>query len=140
MSDVQQRQDPRLDTAAGCAQVLAEIDTELARIPSAWSTAIRNLAAVEADFEVAEAVAFLAAEGDTATERKAKALKALSENSEATERRQRCLDLRADCEALSRAFKVYDRRSSNVQSLLNYHRSEGRYGEVMPDAKEGKPW
>lgn len=117
----------RLDSAQACMAELARLHTQLARLPHQWASKAREVSVAEQALEVAEAVAFLEADGATATERKAQATRELADNAETSELAQSVAKLKGEIEALRRVFSVYERQSSIAQSILAMHREEGTY-------------
>jgi hypothetical protein len=118
---------PHLDTARACAAELARLHERLAYLPAKWAKKSSELHVLEQKLEAAEAVAFLEADGGTATERKAQAVKALQDNPDTKTLAEDVARLRGEVEGLRRVFSIYDRQSSITQSLLSYHKEEGRY-------------
>jgi hypothetical protein len=99
----------------------------MSHLPSKWAGKSAELHVLEQRLEAAEAIAFLEADGGTATERKAQAVKSLQDDPETKTLAEDVARLRGEVEGLRRVFSVYDRQSSITQSLLSYHKEEGRY-------------
>lgn len=118
---------PALDTARACAAELANLHARLQRLPSKWASKSSELHVLRQRLEAHEAVAFLEANGSTATERKAQATRAISEGEETGALVAKVAQLEGEVEALKRVYAVLDRQSSIVQSILSYHKEEGRY-------------
>lgn len=123
----------RLDTPAGCAEALGMLTRDLDELAHGWASAERELKVVEEELVGREAVAVLAAEGETATELKAKARAALDADEETAKLIEQRAELRGELEAKRRIYAVKDRQSSNVQSLLGYHRDEWQRVSVPRD-------
>lgn len=118
---------PHLDTARACTAELARLHERMSHLPSKWAGKSAELHVLEQRLEAAEAIAFLEADGGTATERKAQAVKSLQDDPETKTLAEDVARLRGEVEGLRRVFSVYDRQSSITQSLLSYHKEEGRY-------------
>lgn len=117
-----------LDTASGCAEALQRITEDLERLPSGWAKDEARLKVVEEQLATYEAVALLAAEGDTATELKARARKALSEDTNTQALLEERAELQGRIEGRRRVYSVRDRQSGSIQSLLRYHLDEDKRG------------
>lgn len=117
----------QLDSAQACVKELSRLHVQLSKLPHQWAQKAREVSIQEQALEVAEAVAFLEADGATATERKAQATRTLADNSETADLAQSTAKLRGELEAIRRVASVYERQASIAQSILAYHRQEGTY-------------
>lgn len=112
-----------LDSAQACEAELSRLYSRLAQLPHKWATKTAELHKLEQALAGVEAQAFLGADGSTATERKAQANATLIDNSLV----KRVAELRGEVEGLRRIAQVIERQASIAQSLLAYHREEGKY-------------
>lgn len=111
-----------LSTPIGCRTELERCSRGLAEIVHEYAAKRAELSALEAQMDALEAVEFLRATGDTATERKAQATKAIVQND--NDIYARTAILRGETEALKARIRGLESRGSHAQSSMNGHLQE----------------
>lgn len=139
MSDEPYR--PRLDTLTGCGEELSRCNREIAEMAPGWARASGELAGLEATQKRMFREAMRTTKGSNAQEREALAHAACEEAYRSifklTEGEpglgERIEQLIGEVESCKVSFKTLDRRSSNVQSILQLRRQEAGLGRFVQD-------
>lgn len=127
--------DSRLDTTAGCVQELAELNAEVAGFAHEWARDSGELKRLEVRHQRLYQAAMRGTSGKNAEERQATANAAVEAMDEGLA--ESIETLVGKVEQHKRLFATIERRASNAQSILAFHRKAADLENFVPPPRYG---